>query len=74
LAFEGHRFWDVRRWKEADKFFKSIDEMKITRNPDGSFTYTRRSVNRIWDDKMYLFPIPQVERMKNPNLGQNPGW
>lgn len=22
LAFEGHRFWDVRRWKEADKYFK----------------------------------------------------
>lgn len=74
LAFEGHRFWDVRRWKEADKFFKSIDQMKITRNTDGTFVYTRKTVNRIWEDKMYLFPIPQKERMKNPNLTQNPGW
>jgi hypothetical protein len=74
LAFEGHRFWDVRRWKEADKFFKSIDQMKITKNADDSYTYSRKTVNRIWDDKMYLFPIPQVERMKNPNLEQNPGW
>ena len=74
LAFEGHRFWDVRRWKEADKYFKNIVEMKITRNDDGSFTYKRQNVSRQWDDKMYLFPIPQTETMKNPNLGQNPGW
>lgn len=74
LAFEGHRFWDVRRWKEGDKHFSSIDQMKITLNADGSFTYTRQTVNRQWDDKMYFFPIPQTEKTKNPNLGQNPGW
>lgn len=74
LAFEGHRFWDVRRWKEGDKYFKSIDEMKITKNEDGTFTYTRNTVSRIWEDKMYFFPIPQTEIMKNPNLTQNQGW
>lgn len=74
LAFENHRFWDVRRWKEADKFFKGITEMKLTLNGDGSITYTRQNVSRQWDDKMYLFPIPQTERSKNPNLTQNPGW
>jgi hypothetical protein len=73
LAFEGHRFWDVRRWKEADKYFRSITQMKITKNAD-AFTYTRQTVSRQWDDKMYLFPIPQTERMKNPNLTQNAGW
>lgn len=74
LAFEGHRFWDVRRWKEGDKHFSSIDQMKITLNADGSFTYNRQTVSRQWDDKMYFFPIPQTEKTKNPNLGQNPGW
>lgn len=74
LAFEGHRFWDVRRWKEADKHFKSIDQMKITKNGDGSFSYSRRTVDRLWDDKMYLFPIPQSDLVKNSNLVQNPGW
>ncbi len=74
LAFEGHRFWDVRRWKEADKYFKNIVEMKITKRDDGSFSYERQNVSRQWDDKMYLFPIPQTETMKNPNLEQNPGW
>ena len=74
LAFEGHRFWDVRRWKEADKYFKVITEMKLTKDSDGNLTYTRKKVSRIWDDKMYLFPIPNSDRLKNPNLTQNPGW
>ena len=73
LAFEGHRFYDLRRWKEGDKL-KSITEMKLTKNGDGTITYTRHTVNRTWDDKMYFFPIPQSERMKNPNLVQNAGW
>lgn len=75
LAFEGHRFWDVRRWKEADKHFKSITRMNITLNADNSLTYTRQEVNRIWNDKMYLFPIPRTEIIKSGNvLTQNPGW
>ncbi len=73
LAFEGHRFWDLRRWKEGDKL-GSIIQMKLTKNADGTITYNRQTVNRTWNDKMYLFPIPQTELMKNPNLGQNPGW
>ena len=73
LAFEGHRFWDVRRWKEADKFFTTIESMEITKT-DAGFNYKRTSESRKWEDKMYLFPIPVTERMKNPNLEQNPGW
>ena len=74
LAFEGHRFWDVRRWKEGDKHFKNIVEMKITKNGDDTYTYERKVKERSWDDKMYFFPIPQSEKSKNPNLEQNPGW
>ena len=73
LAFEGHRFFDLRRWKEGDKL-KSITQMKLTKRADGTINYERRIVNRVWDEKMYLFPIPQTERLKNPNLTQNPGW
>ena len=32
------------------------------------------SGNREWLDKKYLYPIPEADRIKNPNLGQNPGW
>ena len=35
-------------------------------------TYKRVISNRYWDDKMYLFPIPDSEIRKNPNLIQNP--
>lgn len=74
LAFEGHRFWDVRRWKEADKYFKNIVEMKLTKNADGTINYRRQTISRQWSEKMYFFPIPQSELLKNPNLTQNPGW
>jgi hypothetical protein len=29
---------------------------------------------RIWNDKMYLYPIPEEDIFINPALGQNPGW
>ena len=29
---------------------------------------------REWLDKKYLYPIPETDRVKNPALGQNPGW
>ena len=73
LAFEGHRFWDVRRWKEGE-VLKEITLMKITRNTNGTFNYRREVRQRSWDNKMYLFPIPQSELVKNQNLDQNPGW
>lgn len=76
LAFEGHRFFDVRRWKEGDKYFKTIRGMRITKNADGSFTETPYTVQtRLWEDKMNLFPIPQSEIMKSGGvLTQNTGW
>ncbi len=74
LAFEGHRFWDVRRWKEGSKYFTSITRMIIKKNEDGTFTYTPQTVNRQWNERNNFFPIPQTEIMKNPNLKQNEGW
>ena len=72
LAFEGHRFWDVRRWKEGG--FTSIDRLVITKEADGSLSYSRTTKNLVWDDKMYFYPIPDSEIRKNPNLSQNAGW
>ncbi|MDQ3681831.1 MAG: RagB/SusD family nutrient uptake outer membrane protein [Bacteroidota bacterium] len=76
LSFEEHRFWDVRRWKVAEiTENEPVFGMKIT-NVGGVLTYTKYK----WEDrkfdktKHYLFPIPQSERDKNPNLSQNPGW
>jgi len=74
LAFEDHRFWDVRRWKIGPSTTE-IYGMDITRNDDGSFNYERTLVEeRVWQDRMYLYPIPQSEVFKNEALQQNPGW
>ena len=75
LAFEDHRFWDIRRWKIGE-VIKDIKGMKIVKDAStGVKSYTIETVqNRVWEDKMYLYPIQQSERIINPNLGQNPGW
>jgi len=73
LAFEGHRFWDVRRWKEGD-VLSSITCLTIEKVGEDQFSYTRFEKARSWNDKMYLFPIPDWEIRKNPNLTQNTGW
>ena len=73
LAFEDHRFWDIRRWKIGE-VVKNIYGVQIT-GTGSNFTYQRVLVEQHqWDDKMYLFPVPQEEIYKNPNLEQNPGW
>jgi hypothetical protein len=84
LAFEGHRFYDVRRWKEDGDKFMNIHHMVITPvyAEDGttieSYTYNIEAVTRgngRWQEKWNLFPIAQTEIMKSGgSLTQNPGW
>ena len=71
LAFENHRFWDVRRWMKGEQYFKNITVATIT---DAGNTLTRTVKTRNWDEKYNLFPIPQSEILKNGNLTQNTGW
>jgi hypothetical protein len=74
LAFEGHRFFYLRRWKEAPEYLKTIKKMTITKNTDGSLTYTPGTLEtRTWKDAWYLFPFPQKDIM-NCNYVQNPGY
>ena len=70
LAFENHRFWDVRRWKKGAQYFRTIQVANIS----AGLQLTRATVSRQWDDKYYFYPIPQSELKKNPNLTQNAGW
>lgn len=75
LCFEGHRFFDVRRWKKGTEFFnKAVTGIQITRTGT-VLTYTPFTVeNRVFDNKNYLYPIPQAELNKTTNLIQNPGY
>ena len=81
LAFEGHRFWDLRRWKLAESVLnnKYFHGMKITEDNNGVKTYERFELNmlpkQVFLSKHYLMPINQGELEKNPNLGSNnPGY
>lgn len=75
LAFEGHRFYDIRRWMIAeDENVNNIYGVKIIKSGD-SYTYERVLLKSYkWNDKKYFFPIPQHEIYKNKNLVQNMGW
>jgi hypothetical protein len=74
LAFEDHRFWDIRRWKIGEDT-KNIYAMNITRNTDLTLTYQIKLLEeRKFEERMNLYPIPQSEIFKNKNLTQNTGW
>lgn len=75
LAFEGHRFWDVRRWKiAAQTENKQMTGMEVKRN-GANVTYTIFPVRKHnFRDAMYLWAIPQGETAKSPELKQNPSW
>ena len=74
LAFEQHRYWDVRRWFTAPaELGRNAHGIVINEYLDGSVTYETLSIqDRAWKDKMYLLPILQEEVNRNPNLIQNP--
>ncbi|MFD0763536.1 RagB/SusD family nutrient uptake outer membrane protein [Mucilaginibacter lutimaris] len=75
LAFEEHRFWDVRRWKIAEQT-DNIQTKGMEVNRDGSnVTYKIFDVRkRNFRPAMYLWPLPQAEVAKSPEMIQNPGY
>jgi len=74
LAFEDHRFWDMRRWRIGDQT-KILHGVQIVKQANGALIFNPIIVDqRVWDDKMYLYPFPYNETIINPNLTQNPGW
>ncbi len=78
LAFEEHRYFDVRRWKIADSVLnKNATGIRIFKESDGSLTYTPEQFveeRKFLAPKMYWLPIQLDEINKNPNLEQNPGY
>lgn len=72
LAFEDHRFWDVRRWKIGDKTNQGI--MYGVRFTSPTEFYISNTDTRTWDDRLYLHPIPHSEILRMSVLEQNPGF
>lgn len=80
LAFEEHRFFDIRRWRlmddpeERDNYL-NIEGLRVTKTPSDELMYETIPVEqRIWNDKMYFYPIPQSEIIRSEKLIQNEGW
>lgn len=79
LMGEGHRYYDLRRWKDAPveetlpvygcNFLMTQNERELFHTPividELSTTFVR---------KMYFWPIPHSELKRNFLLTQNPGW
>jgi hypothetical protein len=90
LCFEDHRFFDVRRWKLYDGVTPASEvskpryqqvynlySMQITVDGGTSYSVIPNSIRPIMTfitPRDYLFPIPDSEVKKAPNLKQNPGW
>lgn len=81
LAFEGHRYWDLRRWREA--------EQKLTRSFSGVqyiLDYRTRKYKVVINEDIdgdqrptfpsrnYYFPITKQRTAQNENLLENPGY
>ena len=79
LAFEEHRFFDVRRWKILDQTDKFVTGMRITKTGSNlsykRFKFTDRNCS---STKYLMYPIDPNEVSKIIGLSgidwQNPGW
>lgn len=76
LAFEEHRFWDVRRWKILHLTDKLTTGMEWTKVADQVFDGRRIVVGRrsSWAEGYQVLPIPLNELILLPLWEQNPGW
>ncbi len=74
LAFEGIRFWDIRRWKMAEELMNTpIRGLNVYATEYEDFYDVKVIDNITFEKKDYLWPIRVAVLSKNANLVQNPG-
>lgn len=82
LAYEDHRWNDIRRWKIAEQpgigngYNKAMRITATGTAPNFSYTYQVVNTERlhVFRPEHYLLPIPNDEIRKMPAMFQNPGW
>jgi hypothetical protein len=75
LAFEEHRFWDIRRWKIADQVLTTpLNGMKVTADGSNLSYQVFPVLTPSFPIRLYHMPIPYDELTKNTALIQNEGW
>ena len=72
LCFEGHYWWDTRRWKIADKLEKNLYRLDF----DEEVTFTSREVVQqyLFEPRHYWLPFPTDMTQYYEGWPQNPGW
>ena len=74
LAFENVRYFDVRRWKIGEQVLNG-PAYGLSIGEDGLTFYNPRVFEtRVFNQKHYLWPLPQNELNINRKLKQNTGW
>jgi len=76
MAFEGSRFWDLRRWKKAVEELNAPITGWDVNQKDAAAYYQVRTVfqQKFVAPRDYFWPIRIAELTVNTNLVQNPGW
>jgi hypothetical protein len=78
MAFEGHRYYDIRTWMIADKEFSGPNYTRnlLSKTYDDSWTRTDKIFpgKMVFEPKNYLFPIQQAQLNEMKNITQNYGW
>lgn len=80
LAFEGHRFQDLRRWNLATEKLNGtqMEGVKPIKEDDDTFTYELVKLDngkkRVYLDKYKRFPLPTSEVKNNELVEQFEEW
>ncbi len=76
LAFEGQRFWDLRRWRlSSEELNKDITGFTMIGKTIETYNVEKTIFNQTFiSPRDYLWPIGNYETRRNPLLVENPGW
>ncbi len=75
FAFEGQRYWDLRRWKEAPNVYNtSIKGWDISQETNEAYYRVKNLFTQPFQLKNYFWPIKEYDITVNNNLVQNSGW
>ena len=79
LAFENHRYWDLRRWRTYDKLFNNYQSSAlmpylVLSNNSYVFKTVKTNYIKTFFPNMYYEEIDKGEISKNSKLIQNPGY
>ncbi|WP_437917862.1 RagB/SusD family nutrient uptake outer membrane protein [Sphingobacterium sp. LRF_L2] len=74
LSFEEHRFWDIRRWKDAESINDKLTGLTLSKTNEAITAKETVVSDFKFNPKNYYMPLPYDEVLKNKKLIQNEGY